>query len=87
MISMIEKSFAISTLLSNSIFHLPSLDSFECGENHNMDSNHFVTWIDRTFSVIQKELSKMTQSVHRPQSMHPFLGKDVRVSLILDNAT
>ena len=84
---MIGKRLVISALLSNSGFHLPSLDIFECGENYNMNSNHFTTWIDRTSSIIRKELGKITQSVYLPQSMHPFLGKDATVTLILDNAT
>ena len=87
MISMIGKRLAISALLSNSGFHMPSLDIFECDENHSMDSNHFTAWIDRTSSIIRKELGKITQSVYLLQCIHSFLGKDARVSLILDNAT
>ena len=45
-ISLTGKRLAISALLSNSDFHLPSLDMFECDENHNMDSNRFTAWID-----------------------------------------
>ena len=77
---------AISALLSNSGFHLPSLDVFECDENHNKDSNHFIAWIDRTSSIIRKELGKIPLSVYLLQYIHPFLGKDAKVSLILDNA-
>ncbi|CAF1609520.1 unnamed protein product, partial [Didymodactylos carnosus] len=52
------KRLAISALLSNSGFHLPSVDIFECDENHSMDSNHFVAWIDRASHTIRKELGK-----------------------------
>ena len=86
MASVIGKRLAISALLSNSSFHLPSFDIFECDENHNMDSNHFTAWIDRTSSIIRKELGKIIQSVYLLQCIHPFLGKDAKVSLILDNA-
>ena len=87
MVSVIGKRLVISALLSNSNFHLSSLDIFECDEDHSMDANHFTTWIDRTSSIIRKELGKITQSVYLLQSMRPFLGKDASVSLILDNAT
>jgi hypothetical protein len=60
MISVTGKRLAISALLSNSDFHLPSVDIFECDENH---------------------------IVYLPHSIHPFLGKDATVNLILDNAT
>jgi hypothetical protein len=87
MISIIGKRLAISALLSNSGFHLPSVDIFECDENHSMDSNHFVAWIDRTSHTIRKELGETNHIVYLPHSMHPFLGRDVTVTLILDNAT
>ena len=86
MISVIGKRLAISALLSNSGFHLPSLDIFECDENHSMGSNHFVAWIDRTSHTIRKELGKTNHILYLPHSMHPFLGKDATVALILDNA-
>jgi hypothetical protein len=87
MISVIGKRLAISALLSNSGFHLPSVDIFECDENHSMDSNHLVAWIDRTSHTIRKELGKTNHIAYLPHSMHPFLGKDAIVTLILDNAT
>ena len=83
---MIGKRLAISTFLPNSGFHLPSFNIFKY-ENHNVDSNHFTTWIDRTSSMIRKELGKIIQSVYLPQSMHLFVGKDAKVTLTLDNAT
>ena len=55
---MVGKRFTISAVLSNSGFHLSSLDIFECDENHNMDSNHFTTWIDRIFSIMRKEFGR-----------------------------
>jgi len=52
-----------------------------------MDSNHFIAWIDRTSSIIRKELDKTNHSIHLPHSIHSFLGKGATVTLILDNAT
>ena len=46
----------ISALMTNSGFHVPSIDIFECDEDHSMNSNHFVRWIDRTSSLLRKQL-------------------------------
>jgi len=54
----IGKRIVISALLSDAGFHRPSLDIFECDENHSMDSNHFIAWIDRTSAILRKELGK-----------------------------
>jgi hypothetical protein len=86
-VSVIGKRLAISALLSNSDFHLPPSDIFEYDKNHSVDSNHFVAWIDRTSHTIRKELGKTNHIVYLPHSLHPFLGKDATVTVILDNAT
>lgn len=51
----IGKRIVISALMSDTGFHLPTLDIFECDENHSMDSDHFIAWIDRTAAILQKE--------------------------------
>ncbi|CAF2098836.1 unnamed protein product [Rotaria magnacalcarata] len=52
------QKLVISALLSNSGFHLTSVDIFKCDENHSMNSNHFVRWIDQTSSILRKQLGK-----------------------------
>lgn len=48
----------ISALMSDTGFHLPTLDIFGCDENHSMDSDHFIAGIDRTAATLRKELGK-----------------------------
>jgi hypothetical protein len=50
------KRLAISALLSESGFHKQTIDMFECDENHSMDTRHFLDWIERTASLLRKEL-------------------------------
>ena len=52
----VGKRIVISALLSDTGFHLPTVDTFECDENHSMDSNHFIRWVDQTSSMLCKEL-------------------------------
>lgn len=60
----IGKRLTISALLSNSDFHLPSVDIFQCDENHNMDSTRLIDWIDQTSQTIRKELGRTYTSIH-----------------------
>ena len=43
--------------------------------------------LHRTSPTVRKELAKRNHSAYLLHSMHPFLGKDATVTLILDNAT
>lgn len=52
----IGKRLAISALLSELGFHQPTIDMFECDENHSMDTRHFLDWTERTASFLRKEL-------------------------------
>ena len=66
--SIIGKRVVISALISNSGFHLPSIDIFECDEDHSMDSKHFVMWVDRTSSLLRKQLGNIPLILHFPFS-------------------
>ena len=54
---------AISGLNSLKGFHLRSLDIFECGEVHNMDSDHFSQWIKNTSEILRSEHGKNVKLV------------------------
>ncbi|CAF3202178.1 unnamed protein product [Rotaria sp. Silwood2] len=79
------KRLAISALMGQSGFHASSIDIFECNEDHNMNSTHFLTWIDRTASLLRKELSKICFLLFPPLSL--ILEKDAKIVLVIDNAT
>jgi len=53
------KRLGISALLHESGFHKETIDIFECDENHNMDSKHFLAWIDRTAFLLRKQLGNV----------------------------
>jgi hypothetical protein len=59
----IGKRLAISTLLNESGFHEETIGIFECDEHHNMDLRHFLTWIDRTASLLRKELGNIISNI------------------------
>jgi hypothetical protein len=59
----IGKRLAISALLNESDFHKETIDIFECNENHNMDSNHFLAWIDETTSLLREQLGNMIPNI------------------------
>ncbi|CAF3971078.1 unnamed protein product, partial [Rotaria sp. Silwood1] len=46
---------AISALISEKGFHLPTVEVFKCDDDHNMCSKHFVEWIERTCLVLRHE--------------------------------
>jgi hypothetical protein len=52
------KRVVISALLSENGFHLPSVDIFQCDQDHSMDSTHFSSWIDETSKKLRYELGK-----------------------------
>ncbi|CAF4629359.1 unnamed protein product, partial [Rotaria sp. Silwood2] len=46
---------AISALISPNGFHLSTVDVFKCDSDHNMCSDHFVQWIERTCFILRQE--------------------------------
>jgi hypothetical protein len=54
---------AISALISENGFHLPSVDIFKCDQDHSMDTNHFTDWISRTCSFLRQEHGNITFSL------------------------
>ncbi|CAF3356720.1 unnamed protein product [Rotaria sp. Silwood2] len=79
------KRLAISALMGPSGFHASSIDIFECNEDHNMNSAHFLTWIDRTTSLLRKELGKI--SLLSFSLLFLGLEKGTKIILVIDNAT
>ncbi|CAF1317437.1 unnamed protein product, partial [Rotaria sp. Silwood1] len=79
------KRLAISALMSPSGFHASSIDIFECNEDHNMNSAHFLIWIDRTASLLRKELGNI--SLLSFSLLFFGLGKGTKIILVIDNAT
>ncbi|CAF4121195.1 unnamed protein product [Rotaria sp. Silwood2] len=79
------KRLAISALMGPSGFHASSIDIFECNEDYNMNSAHFLTWIDRTASLLRKELGKI--SLLSFSLLFLGLGKGTKMILVIDNAT
>jgi hypothetical protein len=63
-LSIIGKRVDISALISNSGFHLPSIDICEFDEDHSMDSKHFVMWVDRKSSLLQRQLDNVSLILH-----------------------
>ncbi len=54
---------AISALISENRFHLPSVDIFKCDQDHSMDTNHFTDWISRTSSLLRQEHGNIALSL------------------------
>ncbi|CAF3290193.1 unnamed protein product [Rotaria sp. Silwood2] len=81
----VGKRLAISASMGPSDFHASSIDIFECNEDHNMYSAHFLTWIDRTASLLRKELAKI--SLLSFSLLFLDLGKGTKIILVIDNAT
>ena len=46
---------AISVLISENGFHLPSVDIFKCDQDHSMDATHFIDWVSRNCSLLRQE--------------------------------
>jgi hypothetical protein len=75
-------------LLTDSGFHILSIDIFECDENHTMDSEHFFNWIDRTAPLLQKKLGNLALILCLPIiSSDTYLGEKAKVVQVLGNAT
>ena len=79
---------AISALISENGFHLPSVDVFKCDEDHSMNGNHFVDWISRTSSLLRQEHGNITFLLISIQSIFSdILGPDANITIVIDNAT
>ena len=52
------KRLTISALLTDTGFHLSSIDIFESDQNHNTDSERFLSRIERTSSHLRRHLGR-----------------------------
>ena len=53
---------AVSALISVKGYHIPSVDIWSCTEDHNMDSAHFISWLDSTCSTLREEIGELAHS-------------------------
>ncbi|CAF4170395.1 unnamed protein product [Rotaria sordida] len=49
---------AVSALISVKGYHIPSVDIWACTEEHNMDSTHFLSWLDSTCATLREEIGE-----------------------------
>ncbi|CAF4194494.1 unnamed protein product [Rotaria sordida] len=49
---------AVSALISVKGYPVPSVDIWSCTEEHNMDSTHFLSWLDSTCATLRDEISE-----------------------------
>ncbi|CAF5017304.1 unnamed protein product, partial [Rotaria sp. Silwood1] len=49
---------AVSALIDVKGYHIPSVDIWTCTEEHNMDSTHFLTWLDSTCATLREEIGE-----------------------------
>ncbi|CAF1352201.1 unnamed protein product [Rotaria sordida] len=49
---------AVSALISVKGYHIPSVDIWSCTEEHNMDSTHFLSWLDSTCATLRDEIDE-----------------------------
>jgi hypothetical protein len=59
-LSLIGSRLAVSALISVIGYHIPSVDISACTEEHNMDSTHFLSWLDSTCATLRKEIGELT---------------------------
>ena len=52
----------MSALISVEGYHIPSADIWSCTEDHNMDSAHFLSWLDSTCATLREEIGELTHS-------------------------
>jgi hypothetical protein len=81
---------AVSALIDVNGYHIPSVDIWTCTEDHNMDSTHFLMWLDSTCATLREEIGKLTHfelcfSLMISDAF--FLGEKKRIAICLDNAT
>ncbi|CAF1141403.1 unnamed protein product [Rotaria sordida] len=51
---------AVSALINVKGYHIPSVDIWACTEEHNMDSTHFLSWLDSTCATLREEIDNAT---------------------------
>ncbi|CAF1328425.1 unnamed protein product [Rotaria sordida] len=49
---------AVSALINVKGYHIPSVDIWACTEEHNMDSTHFLSWLDSTCATLREEIGE-----------------------------
>ncbi|CAF4548457.1 unnamed protein product, partial [Didymodactylos carnosus] len=54
---------AVSALISVKGYHIPSVDIWSCTEEHNMDSTHFLSWLDSTCATLRGEKERIAISL------------------------
>ena len=87
-ILLLGTQITISALLSESRFHLPSVDIFECQEDHIMDGDNFVERMLRTASLLRLKygtvIPLMTLSL---TDLTKISGQGTKICAIIGNAT
>jgi hypothetical protein len=81
---------AVSALINVKGYHIPSVDIWACTEVHNMDSPHFLSWLDSICATLREEIGELTHSESNFLCMisHTFfIGEKERIAICLDNAT
>ncbi len=80
----------MSALINVKGYHIPSVDIWACDEEHNMDSTHFLSWLDSTCATLREEIGELTHYELNFLLMmfDSFsLGEKERIAICLDNAT
>ncbi|CAF2967915.1 unnamed protein product [Rotaria sp. Silwood2] len=54
----VRPRLAVSALISVKGYHIPSVDIWSCTEEHNMDSTHFLSWLDSTCATLRDEIGE-----------------------------
>jgi len=87
-VSLLGTRIAISALISENAFHLPTVDIFKCEQDHNMDGKHFVEWISTTSSLLRQEHGNVRFLVSaKSNDSTKIVGASAKISIIIDNAT
>jgi hypothetical protein len=78
---------AVSALIDVNGYHIPSVDIWTCTEDHNMDSTHFLMWLDSTCATLREEIGKLTHfelcfSLMISDAF--FVGEKKRIAICLD---
>ena len=73
--------------MSDSGFHIPSIDIFESDQNHNMDSEHFLNWIEQTSCLLRRQLGNSFLLNRVVERNDVSVGPVTKVAMVLDNAT
>ena len=77
----------VFALLSDSSFHIPSIDIFQSDQNHNMDSEHFLRLIEQTSCLLRRQLGSYFLTNRLVKRNDFFVGSGMKGVIVLDNAT